>query len=193
MTSHNGSHAQRASRPLPVGARHDGEKTVSDKITVSDTGKHATFDPNGVTGLVEEALFVTYYDDGYPRAMQLGDNPSPDVETGYAYQLGTGRLRKVTHEIPGGSGPEFTYDYLDNSHLLDTITGPQHTVSNSYEPHRNLRTRVSSDIDGDPQNNAFMLDYQYSYIPVKVAWAREIPSMNSISKSNLPLRAGKES
>ncbi len=92
--------------------------------------------------------------------------------------------------------PEFAYDYLDyldNSHLLDTITGPQHTVSNSYEPYRDLRTRVSSDIDGDPQNNAFMLDYQYSYIPVKVAWARGIPSMNSISKSNLPLRAGKES
>ena len=59
-----------------------------------------------------------------------------DQETTYQYD-NTGRLAAVSG---GGLNPpsQFQYNYEPNSNLLKTVTGPAHTVTNSYDPTRNV-------------------------------------------------------
>ncbi len=63
---------------------------------------------------------------------------APETQAAYAYSASTGRLATV---IGGGdvSSPQtFSYSYLPNSSLIETVTGPAHTVTNTYEPTRNV-------------------------------------------------------
>lgn len=57
--------------------------------------------------------------------------------TTYTYDP-AGRLNKVSRAIPGEPQPEetYTYAYLANSNLIASVTGPQHTVANTYESNR---------------------------------------------------------
>ena len=55
-----------------------------------------------------------------------------DQETTYQYDQ-TGRL----NDISSGAST-FTYNYLPSSNLLSTIVGPAHTVTNSYDPTRDV-------------------------------------------------------
>ena len=58
-----------------------------------------------------------------------------DQETTYGYDP-TGRLSTVrSGDIPV---PGFTYGYEPNSNLLKTVTGPAHTVTNTYDPTRDV-------------------------------------------------------
>ena len=59
-----------------------------------------------------------------------------DQETTYQYD-NSGRLAAVSG---GGLNPpsQFQYNYLPSSNLLSTIVGPAHTVTNSYDPTRNV-------------------------------------------------------
>ena len=61
-----------------------------------------------------------------------------DQETTYQYDQ-TGRLSKILGLASQGlASPEFTYGYEPNSNLLKTVTGPAHTVTNSYDPTRDV-------------------------------------------------------
>jgi hypothetical protein len=52
---------------------------------------------------------------------------------GIGYEAGTGRLNKATHGPIDTSADVFTYAYVDASNLVSTVTGPQHTVTSTYE------------------------------------------------------------
>ena len=65
-----------------------------------------------------------------------GAPPQPDSATSYAYNPTTGRLESVSN--PLSPGQVFTYGYEPNSNLLKTVTSPAHTVTNSYDPTRNV-------------------------------------------------------
>ena len=66
-----------------------------------------------------------------------GASPPPELVTSYAYNPTDGRLETIRG---GGLHPpsQFNYSYLANSNLIKTITSPAHTVTNTYEPNRNI-------------------------------------------------------
>ena len=66
-----------------------------------------------------------------------GATPPPELVTSYAYNPTDGRLATIRG---GGLHPpsQFNYTYLPNSNLLATMTGPIHTVTNTYEPNRDI-------------------------------------------------------
>jgi RHS repeat-associated protein len=66
-----------------------------------------------------------------------GASPPPELVTSYAYNPTHGRLETIRG---GGLHPpsQFNYSYLANSNLIKTITSPAHTVTNTYEPNRDV-------------------------------------------------------
>ena len=69
---------------------------------------------------------------------QLKDGTTIESYAIYGYSATDGRLKTVV----GGGGPSspqtFTYDYVSNSNLLETVTGPIHTVINTWEANRDV-------------------------------------------------------
>jgi hypothetical protein len=66
-----------------------------------------------------------------------GAPPPPELVTSYAYNPTDGRLSTVGRgDIPVPQS--FNYTYLANSNLIATVTGPAHTVTNTYEPNRDV-------------------------------------------------------
>ncbi|QQL43726.1 RHS repeat domain-containing protein [Sulfuriroseicoccus oceanibius] len=64
----------------------------------------------------------------------LGPDGNPTTEHSIAYGYdAAGRLGSVS-----SGGDTFTYAYLANSNLLATVTGPVHTVTNTWENNRNV-------------------------------------------------------
>jgi RHS repeat-associated protein len=59
------------------------------------------------------------------------DNVTLETATSYNYSPTNGRLATVTD----GSN-SFDYNYVANSNLIATVTGPAHTVTNTYDPDR---------------------------------------------------------
>ena len=67
---------------------------------------------------------------------------------GYGYDAQTGRLSTVLHGNSALGLPEalFTCNYVQNSNLPESVTGPAHKVTNSYEAHRDvLKTKSHRD------------------------------------------------
>jgi RHS repeat-associated protein len=65
-----------------------------------------------------------------------GASPPPELVTSYAYNPTDGRLSEISN--PQISNQIFSYTYTANSNLLSTVTGPIHTVTNTYEPNRDI-------------------------------------------------------
>ncbi len=78
----------------------------------------------------------------------LGSTPAPGVGGGapastiveaqaaYAYSATDGRIAQISNrQIPNQA---FTYQYLPNSDLIEKVTGPIDTVTNSHEPNRDV-------------------------------------------------------
>src|SRR5690606_37001496 len=62
-----------------------------------------------------------------------------DTQTTYTYDS-AGRLKTVSDV-----SDTFTYGYLANTrNQLETVTGPVHTVTYSYEPGRNAMTNIEN-------------------------------------------------
>ena len=69
----------------------------------------------------------------------LGSTPAStfvETQATYAYSTTDGRVSQISN--PQISNQTFTYDYLANSNLLEKITGPLHTVTNTYELNRDV-------------------------------------------------------
>ncbi|MBN2233609.1 MAG: hypothetical protein JW706_00550, partial [Opitutales bacterium] len=66
--------------------------------------------------------------------LRTPDDPDPVHWQRYGFD-GAGRLNAVSS--PAG---EYSYAYLPQSHLLASVTGPVHTVTNSYESGRDAMT-----------------------------------------------------
>jgi RHS repeat-associated protein len=66
----------------------------------------------------------------------LKNGSTPETSAAYSYSATDGRLAQVSNPlIPNQL---FTYSYLANSNLLATVTGPVHTVTNTWEPNRDV-------------------------------------------------------
>lgn len=86
-----------------------------------------------------------------PAGWQLKDGTSVDHSAGYGYD-NAGRLQHVDPAYPLPGSPAFTYAYEDDSlGLLDTLTGPAHTVTNAWEATRDvLDTKTNADRAATP-------------------------------------------
>ena len=75
-----------------------------------------------------------------PAGFQLMNGTTEEHATSYGYDA-VGRLAGVHTAATYSATPDFSYAYLANSgSLLETVTGPAHTVTNTYETNRNVLT-----------------------------------------------------
>jgi RHS repeat-associated protein len=86
---------------------------------------------------------------------QLKNGTTIENDVQYQYSVTQGRLSKVRRgDIPVPQ--EFDYTYTAQSNLIASITSPAHTVSNAYEPDRNiLRSKVNKKLDTTPVSSYF--------------------------------------
>nr|MDU9044388.1 RHS repeat-associated core domain-containing protein [Candidatus Electrothrix aestuarii] len=116
--------------------------------TVSDAVGTRTFtyttalqpDSESITGLISRTLTRSYETTGV-----IGRNTGFSTDSSYAVTYGydnTGRFNGVSWNV-GTHSDTVQYGYEPNSHLLHTTTFSSGAlVTNSYEPHRNLKTSV---------------------------------------------------
>ncbi|WP_129589686.1 RHS repeat domain-containing protein [Rubritalea profundi] len=75
-----------------------------------------------------------------PAGFQLMNGTTEEHATSYGYDA-VGRLAGLHTAATYSATPDFSYAYLANSgSLLETVTGPAHTVTNTYETNRNVLT-----------------------------------------------------
>lgn len=75
---------------------------------------------------------------GYELKKEDSLGVSTETSISYAYD-NAGRLNKVGASYPEPETPEFTYNYLAKSEsLVESVMGPVHSVTNTYEDDRNL-------------------------------------------------------
>ncbi len=118
--------------------------------TVADAVGTRTFTYNSNLQLkaehIEDADNITRSYDSLGRAggFTLGD----DYTITYGYDVATGRFNNVGWTAAGKSGT-MSYSYLANSDLLAQLTtNNQQSTTYSYDPNRNLRTKVSNSFNG---------------------------------------------
>lgn len=68
----------------------------------------------------------------------LKDGSTLENQATYGYSATDGRLGTVTGGGDITSPQTFTYGYVPDSNLLQTVTGPIHTVTNTWEPNRDV-------------------------------------------------------
>lgn len=87
---------------------------------------------------------------GRDTGFQLKDGTAIENRALYGYSAAGGRLATVTGGGDVPSPQTFTYGYTPNSSLLQTVTGPVHTTSNTWEPTRNVlaskQNKVGTDV-----------------------------------------------
>jgi RHS repeat-associated protein len=69
---------------------------------------------------------------------QLKDGATIENQATYGYSATDGRLATVVGGEDVSSPQTFTYGYTPNSNLIQTVTGPVHTVTNTWEPTRDV-------------------------------------------------------
>jgi RHS repeat-associated protein len=67
---------------------------------------------------------------------QLKTGTTVENSAAYSYSATDGRISQISN--PQISNQIFNYSYTPNSNLLASVAGPIHTVTNSYEPDRDL-------------------------------------------------------
>ena len=67
---------------------------------------------------------------------QLKTGATVENSANYAYSATDGRLSSISN--PQLSNVSFAYGYVPDSSLVATVTSPAHTVTNSYDPTRNV-------------------------------------------------------
>jgi RHS repeat-associated protein len=112
-----------------------------DPATLALDTETISYDLNGdntpdFTRVLDRSRDTLGRDTGY--TLRSADvSSAPETQATYTYHATTGRLDTI--RSGDVSSPQtFAYNYTPNSHLLATITGPVHTVTNTYEPTRNV-------------------------------------------------------
>ncbi len=79
---------------------------------------------------------------------QLKDGTTIENQANYGYSATDGRLSQISN--PQISNLQFTYGYVPNSNLIQTVTGPTHTVTNTWETNRDVldikQNKVGTDV-----------------------------------------------
>jgi RHS repeat-associated protein len=86
-----------------------------------------------------------------PAGFELKNVAVVDHAASYGFDT-AGRLKHVDPSYPLPVNPDFNYDYEDDSiGLVGTVTGPAHTVTNGWEPTRDvLDTKTNADRASTP-------------------------------------------
>ena len=99
--------------------------------------------------------------EGFDVVTDPAGTPVTAYSVAYGYET-TGRLRTVTNDTLPGTPKAFTYAYVTNANLIDTVQGPIHTMDNDYEPARDLRTVVTNYLAADGAGSP-VSRYTYRY------------------------------
>jgi RHS repeat-associated protein len=122
-------------------------------------GCHSETVSQGASGLTRTLL---RHEDSLlrPAGWELKADTTIEHATSYGYDL-AGRLKHVDPSYPlPGSNPAFTYGYESNSKaLIHTVTGPVHTVTNTWEPNRDVLDTKSNVIPGSTPVSRSIFDY----------------------------------
>ncbi|WP_346189594.1 RHS repeat-associated core domain-containing protein [Rubritalea halochordaticola] len=83
-----------------------------------------------------------HYDSLYrPIGYELKSTTATETASSYGYD-NAGRLHQVGASYPLPTSPEFTYSYLaESGGMVQGVTGPAHSVTNTYESARNILTQ----------------------------------------------------
>jgi RHS repeat-associated protein len=73
---------------------------------------------------------------GRESGWELKNGATTENSVRYDYSLTDGRLSSISN--PQLSNVSFAYGYETGSSLVKTVTGPAHTVTNTYEPNRDI-------------------------------------------------------
>ncbi|MCP4711927.1 MAG: hypothetical protein GY869_25180 [Planctomycetes bacterium] len=110
-----------------------------------------------IVGLYDQTITHTYDTTDAP-GRSSGFTLGPDYTVSLGYEEATGRFNNVGWEAKGKSDT-VTYSYFSNSDLLrQSTTDNDFKTTYTYEPHRNLRTRVHNYF-----NNQTVSRYDYVY------------------------------
>lgn len=110
----------------------------------------------GASGLTRTLL---HHQDGWlrPAGYQLQDGTTVEAAAAYGYD-DAGRLKQVDGTYPLPSTPAFRYDYAaDSAALLESMTGPAHTVTHTWESNRDVLSRKENKV-----GSATISSYDYS-------------------------------
>ena len=103
---------------------------------------------NYETGTPEKSMIGRY------TGFEVGVAADPDEDHSVSYRFDAyGRLNSVND-----ANSAYSYTYLANSNLLETMASPVHITTYSYETERNLKTMVDNVVSGSSLSK-----YSYSY------------------------------
>ena len=102
------------------------------------------------------------------NGFQLKDGTTLENQATYGYSATDGRLLNVVGGGDVSSPQTFTYGYTSNSNLLQTVTGPTHTVTNTWEPNRDVLDTKENKVDSTVISN---YDYAVNAIGQRTAVA----------------------
>jgi len=83
---------------------------------------------------------------------QLKNGTTVENQAAYGYSTSDGRLSSVAD-----ANNSFNYGYVANSNLIGTVTGPVHTVTNTWEDHRDLLASKKNKV-----GTAVISEYDYT-------------------------------
>ncbi|MES2995173.1 MAG: RHS repeat-associated core domain-containing protein [Verrucomicrobiota bacterium] len=106
--------------------------------TLRQTSETISYDLNRdgtpeLTRVLDRSQDVLGRDTGYSLHGSAGVPPAVEAQASYQYSATSGRLESV-----GNGTHNFAYGYVPNSNLISTITGPAHTVTNTYAADRDV-------------------------------------------------------
>ncbi|MFC4992846.1 RHS repeat domain-containing protein [Rubritalea tangerina] len=117
-----------------------------------------------------------------PTGFQLMNGTTEEHATSYGYDA-AGRLAGVHAGATYPAAPaaaDFTYGYLENSgSLVESVTGPAHTVTNSYEATRNVLDVKSNATNGAIPSVISAFDYTVSALGQREDVARSGSAFSS--------------
>jgi RHS repeat-associated protein len=94
-----------------------------------------------------------------PSGFQLMNGTTEEHATSYGYDV-AGRLAGVHSGSTYPATPDFSYNYLaDSGSLVQSVTGPAHTVSNTYEATRNVLDTKANETNGSNVTLVSQFDY----------------------------------
>jgi len=83
---------------------------------------------------------------------QLKNGTTVENQAAYGYSASDGRLSSVAD-----ANNSFNYGYVANSNLIGTVTGPVHTVTNTWEDHRDVLVSKKNKV-----GTAVISEYDYT-------------------------------
>ena len=134
------------------------QNTITDGLGSRTFGYNASLQPltETISGLYSKTLTLTYATSGV-IGRSTGLNTGADYSVVYGYDP-TGRFNSLNWTITGTTGTA-TYAYVPNSDLLSTLTTASgQATAYTYEPNRNLRTRINNQF-----NAGTVSQYDYVY------------------------------